>query len=79
MIPLHLYLSGFLSYRDPAELDFTSFDLACISGANGAGKSAPSGRGTEPGASIPSPTRRPTPAAMSLLWVSRSACHMIAS
>ena len=40
MIPLHLYLSGFLSYRDPAELDFTSFDLACISGANGAGKSS---------------------------------------
>src|SRR3990170_493926 len=40
MIHLHLYLSGFLSYRDPAELDFTSFDLACISGANGAGKSS---------------------------------------
>ena len=40
MIPLHLYLSGFLSYRDPAELDFTSFELACISGANGAGKSS---------------------------------------
>ncbi|MFH1183732.1 MAG: SMC family ATPase [Chloroflexota bacterium] len=39
MIPLHLRISGFLSYRDPAELDFTGFDLACISGPNGAGKS----------------------------------------
>lgn len=39
VIPLHLRLAGFLSYRDPAELDFTQFDLACISGANGAGKS----------------------------------------
>jgi exonuclease SbcC len=40
MIPLHLKLSGFLSYRDPAEVDFTAFDLACISGQNGAGKSS---------------------------------------
>lgn len=40
MIPIHLSVSGFLSYRDPAELDFTKFDLACISGENGAGKSA---------------------------------------
>ncbi len=40
MIPLRLSLSGFLSYRDPVEIDFTSFDLACISGANGAGKSS---------------------------------------
>ncbi len=40
MIPIHLTLSGFLSYRDPAELDFTTFDLACIAGANGAGKSS---------------------------------------
>lgn len=40
MIPLHLRISGFLSYLDPAELDFTSFDLACISGHNGAGKSS---------------------------------------
>src|SRR5512141_1478801 len=40
MIPLHLRISGFLSYRDPVELDFTSFDLACISGHNGAGKSS---------------------------------------
>ncbi len=40
MIPLSLTISGFLSYRDPAELDFTGFDLACIAGANGAGKSS---------------------------------------
>jgi exonuclease SbcC len=40
MIPLHLRISGFLSYRDPVELDFNSFDLACISGQNGAGKSS---------------------------------------
>lgn len=40
MIPLRLKLSGFLSYREPVELDFTTFDLACISGANGAGKSS---------------------------------------
>ncbi len=40
MIPLHLRISGFLSYRDPVELDFNSFDLACISGSNGAGKSS---------------------------------------
>ncbi|MCH7480132.1 MAG: SMC family ATPase, partial [Chloroflexi bacterium] len=40
MIPIKLALSGFLSYRDPAELDFRGFDLACISGANGAGKSS---------------------------------------
>src|SRR3990170_3231812 len=41
MIPLKLSLSGFLSYRDPVELDFSAFDLACIAGANGAGKSSP--------------------------------------
>jgi exonuclease SbcC len=40
MIPIKLSLAGFLSYLDPVELDFTSFDLACISGANGAGKSS---------------------------------------
>ncbi len=40
MIPLHLRISGFLSYRDPVELDFNAFDLACISGHNGAGKSS---------------------------------------
>ena len=40
MIPIKLRIEGFLSYRKPVELDFTSFDLACISGHNGAGKSA---------------------------------------
>ena len=40
MIPQHLRISGFLSYRDPVELDFSTFDLACISGHNGAGKSS---------------------------------------
>lgn len=39
MIPVLLNLSGFLSYRKPVEIDFRRFDLACISGANGAGKS----------------------------------------
>jgi len=40
MIPLHLKLSGFLSYHEPVEVDFSRFDLACISGSNGAGKSS---------------------------------------
>ncbi len=40
MIPVHLKLSGFLSYHDPVEIDFSTFDLACISGHNGAGKSS---------------------------------------
>ncbi len=40
MIPLQLRISGFLSYRDPVDLDFSSFELACISGSNGAGKSS---------------------------------------
>lgn len=40
MIPIRLRMKGFLSYRQPAEVDFTSFDLACISGPNGAGKSS---------------------------------------
>ena len=40
MIPIKLSLSGFLSYHDPVEVDFTAFDLACISGQNGAGKSS---------------------------------------
>ncbi len=40
MIPVHLRLEGFLSYRHPAELDFSAFSLACISGPNGAGKSS---------------------------------------
>ncbi|UYN88929.1 MAG: SMC family ATPase [Anaerolineales bacterium] len=40
MIPIKLVLSGFLSYRDPVEVDFTRFNVAAISGANGAGKSS---------------------------------------
>jgi exonuclease SbcC len=40
VIPLHLKLSGFLSYRNTVELDFKPFHLACISGQNGAGKSS---------------------------------------
>lgn len=40
MIPIKLTISGFLSYHDTVELDFTSFELACISGSNGAGKSS---------------------------------------
>jgi len=40
MIPVLLSISGFLSYRDPVEIDFTTFDLACIAGPNGAGKSS---------------------------------------
>src|SRR5512143_156693 len=40
MIPLSLTVSGFLSYRDPVNLDLTSVELACISGPNGAGKSS---------------------------------------
>ncbi len=40
MIPVTLNISGFLSYQKPVEIDFTSFDLACISGQNGAGKSS---------------------------------------
>lgn len=40
MIPVKLTISGFLSYQEPAELDFTGIHVACISGRNGAGKSA---------------------------------------
>ncbi len=40
MIPVWLKISGFLSYQQPVELDFEGFDLACISGSNGAGKSS---------------------------------------
>ena len=40
MIPIKLRLAGFTSYCEPVEIDFTGFDLACISGANGAGKSS---------------------------------------
>ncbi len=40
MIPIKLRVSGFTSYRDLVEIEFTGFDLACISGSNGAGKSS---------------------------------------
>ncbi len=40
MIPISLTLSGFLSYREEVTLDFRPFELACIAGANGAGKSS---------------------------------------
>jgi exonuclease SbcC len=41
MIPTRLLLKNFLSYSDDVPpLDFTSFHVACISGANGHGKSA---------------------------------------
>lgn len=40
MIPISLKISGFLSYREPVVIDFTPFDLAAISGANGSGKSS---------------------------------------
>ncbi len=40
MIPISLSLSGFLSYLDPVEIDFSAFELACIAGANGSGKSS---------------------------------------
>ncbi|MEN8241439.1 MAG: SMC family ATPase [Chloroflexota bacterium] len=40
MIPIKLTLSGFLSYQEPQEIDFSGFNLACISGGNGAGKSS---------------------------------------
>lgn len=40
MKPIKLQMTGFLSYRDTAELNFEEFDLACISGNNGAGKSS---------------------------------------
>jgi len=40
MIPLYLTLSGFLSYREPVNIDFTAFNLACIVGPNGSGKSS---------------------------------------
>jgi len=39
MIPLHLKLYNFMSYKNPASLDFSVFDLACLTGPNGSGKS----------------------------------------
>ena len=41
MIPIKLKLKNFLSYgEDVPSLDFTQFHVACLSGANGQGKSA---------------------------------------
>ena len=41
MIPVRLRLRNFLSYGEHVDpLDFTSFQLACLSGKNGHGKSA---------------------------------------
>src|SRR6266498_3159608 len=41
MIPVRLSLRNFLSYGEEVEpLDFTRFQLACLSGRNGHGKSA---------------------------------------
>lgn len=41
MVPVDLTLSNFLSYGENAPtLDFSRFDVACISGANGQGKSS---------------------------------------
>jgi exonuclease SbcC len=40
VIPIRLALKDFLSYGSPEPIDFTSFDVACLSGPNGVGKSA---------------------------------------
>lgn len=40
MRPIRLTMNGFLSYRDQETIDFTIFDVACITGENGAGKSS---------------------------------------
>ncbi len=40
MIPVKLTLQGFLSYREETVIDFAGLEVACISGANGAGKSS---------------------------------------
>ncbi len=40
MIPLRIYLKGFMSYREEAELVFDGAPLWMLSGPNGAGKSA---------------------------------------
>ena len=41
MIPVSLYIKNFLSYgEDVPPLDFTEFNVACLSGNNGHGKSA---------------------------------------
>lgn len=40
MVPLQLSLKNFLSYRDETAIDFSTIRIACLSGDNGAGKSA---------------------------------------
>ena len=40
MIPTYLSVRNFMSYRDPVEIDFRGIRVACLSGDNGAGKSA---------------------------------------
>jgi len=40
LIPRKLTLDGFLSYRQQVDVDLTGIKVACISGANGAGKSS---------------------------------------
>ena len=40
MIPISLTMEGFLSYQEPVDIDFTGFELACVTGENGAGKSS---------------------------------------
>ncbi len=40
MIPLRLELHNFMSYRGTSEIDLSAIRLACLSGENGAGKSA---------------------------------------
>ena len=40
MIPLQIQLKNFMSYRSPVTVDFRGIGTACLSGANGAGKSA---------------------------------------
>ncbi len=40
MIPLQLRLRNFMCYRQPPPLDFRGIHLACLTGANGHGKSA---------------------------------------
>ena len=40
MIPVSLTLQGFLSYKEPVTIDLSRVEVACVSGANGAGKSS---------------------------------------
>jgi exonuclease SbcC len=40
VIPLKLEMTNFLSYASPHPVDFTRFDIACLTGDNGAGKTA---------------------------------------